>query len=117
MLELQNHRDSDQILSPESLFACESNYYYWYSGFQVTAMIEWVQKSKSQKMPGPKFNLEQIPCRNFQAINIPWRLDTNIKIPIKKKNKILAKLSVPPKDPEIENFNSPQKNPSLNLQG
>ena len=72
-------------------------------------MIEWVQKSKSQKMPGPKFNLEQIPCRNFQAINIPWRLDTNIKIPIKKKNKILAKLSLPRKDPEIENFNSPAK--------
>ena len=44
---------------------------------------------------------------NFQAINIPWKLDTNIKIPTQKK-KILAKLLLPPKDPEIKNFNSPR---------
>ena len=42
---------------------------------------------------------------NFQAISIPWKLDTNIKIPTQK---ILAKLLLPPKDPEMKNFNSPR---------
>ena len=27
-----------------------------YSGFQVTGMIEWGQKSKPKKVPGPNFN-------------------------------------------------------------
>ena len=44
-----------------------------YSGFQVTGMIEWSQKSrpkkslglpaKPQKIPGPKINPQKIPCR------------------------------------------------------
>ena len=44
-----------------------------YSGFQVTGMIEWGQKSKPQKslglqtkpkkIPGPKFNPQKIQCR------------------------------------------------------
>ena len=34
-----------------------------YSGFQVTRMIEWGQKSKPQKIPGPKFIPQKIPCR------------------------------------------------------
>ena len=60
---------------------------------------------------------------NFQAINIPWiKLDTNIKIPTQRKKKQTNKQNTCKtftalKDPEIENFNSPQKNPSLNLQG
>ena len=32
------------------------------SGFQVTGMIEWRQKSKPPKIPGPKFNPPKIPC-------------------------------------------------------
>ena len=27
-----------------------------YSGFQVTGMIEWSQKSRPKKIPGPKIN-------------------------------------------------------------
>ena len=34
-----------------------------YSGFQVTGMIEWSQKSKPKKIPGPKINPQKIPCR------------------------------------------------------
>ena len=48
-LELQKHREITQILLLESFFACESNYYYWYSGFQVTAMIEWGKNKNPQK--------------------------------------------------------------------
>ena len=32
-----------------------------HSGFQVTGMIDWGQKSKPQKIPGPKINLWKIP--------------------------------------------------------
>ena len=34
-----------------------------YFGFQVTGMIEWGQKSKPKKIPGPKFSLQTIPCQ------------------------------------------------------
>ena len=34
-----------------------------YSGFQVTGMIEWGQKSKPKKIPGPKFIPQNIPCQ------------------------------------------------------
>ena len=37
-----------------------------YSGFQVTGMIEWGEKSKPKKIPGPKFNPQKIPCRIFE---------------------------------------------------
>ena len=33
-----------------------------YSGFQVTGMIEWGQKSKPKKNPGPKFIPQKILC-------------------------------------------------------
>ena len=34
-----------------------------YFRFQVTGMIEWGQKSKPKKTPGPEFNPKNIPCR------------------------------------------------------
>ena len=49
LLELQNHREITQILLLKSLFACESNYCYWYSRFQVTAMIEWGKNQNPNK--------------------------------------------------------------------
>ena len=33
-----------------------------YPGFQVTGVIEWGQKSKPKKIPGPKFNPPKAPC-------------------------------------------------------
>ena len=33
---------------------------------KVTGMIEWGQKSKAQKIPGPKFNSQKISCRICQ---------------------------------------------------
>ena len=33
------------------------------SGFQVTGMIEWRQKSKPKKIPAPKFNAPKIRNR------------------------------------------------------
>ena len=33
-----------------------------YSGFQVTGMIEWSQKSRPKKIPGPNINPQKIPC-------------------------------------------------------
>ena len=41
-----------------------------YSGLQVTRMIDWRQKSKPKKIPGPKFNPPKNPILNFQAIKI-----------------------------------------------
>ena len=32
-----------------------------YSGFQVRGIIDWRQKSKPKKIPGPKFNPQKIP--------------------------------------------------------
>ena len=34
-----------------------------YSGFEVTGMIDWGQKSKPKKISGPKFNPPKIPYR------------------------------------------------------
>ena len=36
--------------------------YSGFSGLQVTGMIEWGQKSKPKKIPGPKFNTKKMPC-------------------------------------------------------
>ena len=33
---------------------------------KVTGIIEWGQKSKAQKIPGPKFNSQKISCRICQ---------------------------------------------------
>ena len=33
------------------------------SGFQVTGIIKWGQKSKPKKIPGAKINPPRIPCR------------------------------------------------------
>ena len=42
-----------------------------YSGFQVTRMIEWGQKSKpKKKIPGPKINPPKNPMPNFQNLKI-----------------------------------------------
>ena len=51
-----------------------------FSGFQVTGLIEWEQKSKPkkiprasnkpQKIPGPKFHPPKNPMPNFQAKKI-----------------------------------------------
>ena len=52
-----------------------------YSGFQVTGMIEWSQKSrpkkslglpaKPKKIPGPKINPPKIPCSSEPHISNP----------------------------------------------
>ena len=34
-----------------------------YSGFQVTGMLKWGQKSNPKNIPGPKFSLQTIPCQ------------------------------------------------------
>ena len=34
-----------------------------YFKFQTKEMIEWGQEEKPQKIPGPKFDLQKIPCR------------------------------------------------------
>ena len=39
-----------------------------HSGFQVTGMIEWGQKSKPKKIAGLKFNAQKNLMPNFQAI-------------------------------------------------
>ena len=43
-----------------------------YSRFQVTGMIKWRQKSKPQKIPGPKIppTREKNPMPNYQVIRI-----------------------------------------------
>ena len=39
------------------------------SRFQVTGMIEWGQKPKPKKLPGPKI-IPQSPVPNFQALKM-----------------------------------------------
>ena len=48
-LELQKHREITQILLLSQGKKLSSNCYYWYSGFQVTAMIEWGKNKNPQK--------------------------------------------------------------------
>ena len=38
-----------------------------YSRFKVTWMIKWEQKSKAQKIPGPKINPPKNPIHNYAA--------------------------------------------------
>ena len=42
-----------------------------YSGFQVTGMIEWGQKSNPPKISVPKCNPPKNPMPNFRAIKFP----------------------------------------------
>ena len=103
------------------------------SRFQVTGMIEWRQKSKPKKIPGPKFNLPKIPRRISEPLKYPEELHsqdtrgsdagtiTNVQIVLNtQKNPYLNQPTQKntcqnfstPKKPEIENF-TPYKNPSI----
>ena len=42
-----------------------------YSGVQVTGMIEWSQKSRPKKIPGPQINPPKIPCSSEPHISNP----------------------------------------------
>ena len=45
------------------------------SGFQVTGVIKWGQKSKPNKIPRPKINLQKKnPMAKLQALNISRKL-------------------------------------------
>ena len=44
------------------------------SRFQVTGTIEWGQKSKPQKTPGPKFNFKTIPYSISKPQTFPEEL-------------------------------------------
>ena len=54
------------------------NYQQVPPGFQVTGVIEWVQKSKNpkkpEKMPGPNLNTKENAKASFQAIKISRKL-------------------------------------------
>ena len=45
-----------------------------YSGFKVTRVIKWGQKSKPQQIPRPKINLQKNPMAKLQALNISRKL-------------------------------------------
>ena len=45
-----------------------------YSGFQVTGIIEWGQKSEPKKIPGPKLNPPKIQCK----ISEPYKFQESI---------------------------------------
>ena len=58
-----------------------------YSGFQVTGMIEWGQKSKPKQIPRtskePKKSLDQkltpkIPCQIFEPQKFPERINPQV---------------------------------------
>ena len=59
-----------------------------YSGFQVTGMIEWGQKSKPEKITGPKFIPQKI-SRQATKTNTRQNFPTQ-------------------KNPEIKNFKPPK---------
>ena len=89
-----------------------------YSGFQVTGMMEWGQKSKPKKIPLPKFIPQKIPCRISEPYqkfpeSIKWCNTTNINISFECPKRSLIKSSYQkkylpkfsyPKNPEIENL-------------
>ena len=93
-------------------------------------MIEWVQISKPQKIPGPKINLKKkTPCwiskrhkfgRHVGTIT-NLRIVWISKIPLLKSRhpKILAKFFHPQNNPRIKNFKPKkvlQSSPSLEIQ-
>ena len=45
-----------------------------YSGYQVTGIVEWGQKSKPQKIPGPKINPQKIPWKISDPLKFPKRI-------------------------------------------
>ena len=49
-----------------------------YSGFQVTGMIEWGQKSKPKKIPGPNFNPQKSHAKFLSHKNF-WKAETVAK--------------------------------------
>ena len=73
-----------------------------YSRFKVTWMFEWEQKSKAQKIPGPKITPPTPPPKKNSIHNYAAgisRQTTNNNFQLNQ-----AILSYPKKNPEIENF-------------
>ena len=44
-----------------------------YSGFQVTGMIEWIQKSRPKKISGPKIDPQKNPMPILWPLKVPER--------------------------------------------
>ena len=44
-----------------------------YSGFQVTGMIEWIQKSRPKKISGPKIDPPKNPMPILWPLKVPER--------------------------------------------
>ena len=73
VIELQRHRNPFLLTLKQTCLLvnqsmCSSG---GYSGFQVTGMIEWGQKSNSPKISVPKCNPSKNPMPNFRAIKFP----------------------------------------------
>ena len=59
-------RGLTKVIEEQCLFSTQGGY----SKFQVTGMIEWRQKSKPKKFPGPKVISPKNPMSNFRALKV-----------------------------------------------
>ena len=75
-----------------------------YSGFQVTRMIEWAQKSKSRKIPGPKINPPPTPPQKKNTIHKGTHTSTLTKIKDTQKHNTLRKSVQKKKCLAIQNY-------------
>ena len=92
-----------------------------YSGFQVTGMIEWGQKSRPPKHPSTKMYPPKNPMPNFRAMkkfpeSIKWNNTKNGNISFEYPKKSLLKSSYQKKYcPKSRNRKfPPPQNPSIN---
>ena len=127
VIELQRHRNPFLLTLKQTCLLVNQSMCSpgGYSGFQVTGMIEWGQKSNSPKISVRKCNPSKNPMPNFRAIKFPESIkwynynessdcfeypkDSLLKSSCLKK--YLPKFSYPPKIPNSK-FQTP-KNSSV----
>ena len=73
VIELQRHRNPFLLTLKQTCLLVNQSMCSpgGYSGFQVTGMIEWGQKSNPPKISVPKCNPPKNPMPNFRAIKFP----------------------------------------------
>ena len=59
-------RGLTKVIEQQCLCSTQGGYFK----FQVMGMIEWRQKSKPKKFPGPKVNSPKNPMSNFRALKV-----------------------------------------------
>ena len=123
VIELQRHRNPFLLTLKQTCLLVNQSMCSpgEYSGFQVTGMIEWGQKSNPPKISVPKCNPSKNPMPNFRAIKFPesikwynynkssdcFEYPKNSLLKSSCLKKYLPKFSYPPKIPNSK-FQTPK---------